>query len=321
MKSIKFRTADMAWDIAALILLPPDFDESRQYPTIVSVHPFGSCKEQTSSNVYGAALAREGFVVIAYDASYQGESGGAPRFVEDPAQRVEDISHVIDHAITLPYVDADRIGAIGVCGGGGYALSAALTEKRIKAVVGITPVNLGRLFREGFSNFDPLGALDAMAAQRTKEARGGDLQVNELLPASLDDAKRNGLTERDVFEATDCYKTPRGQKPGGATRMVFSHAQKTLTWDAFAFAETFMTQPMMVVIGQKVGAFGAYRDGMEVYGRSIASKDRQLVELEGWSHYDIYDKSEPVALALERMLPFLMRHLRISKNAKVAAAL
>lgn len=309
MKSVQIKNRDMAWHIAANILFPPNFDKNKQYPTIVSVHPFGSCKEQTSGNVYGKALAEQGFVVIPYDASFQGASGGEPRWIEDPTQRVEDISHVIDYAVTLPYADADRIGVIGVCGGGGYVLNATLTEKRIKAVVAITPVNIGRLFREGFSNYDPLGALDAIAVQRTKEARGGELQVNELLPASPDVAKANGLTERDVFEATDYYKTPRGQQPGGWTRMLFSHAQNTLGWDAFAFAEMLMTQPMMVVIGQKVGAFGAYRDGMEIYGRSTASKDRQLVSLEDWSHYDLYDKPEPVRLALDKLVPFFKTHL------------
>ncbi|MCV5289198.1 dienelactone hydrolase family protein, partial [Escherichia coli] len=119
------------------------------------------------------------------DASFQGESGGEPRWIEDPTQRVEDISRVIDYAVTLPYVNAERIGVLGVCGGGGYAINAALTEKRIKAVVSITGVNIGRLFREGFSNYDPIGVLNAMASQRTKEARGGELQINELLPASL----------------------------------------------------------------------------------------------------------------------------------------
>ena len=284
MKSVKFRNADMAWDMAALILFPPNFDDSKKYPAIITVHPFGSCKEQTSSAVYGRRLAEEGYVVIAYEASFQGESGGTPRWVEDPTQRVEDVSHVIDYAVTLPYVDENRIGALGICGGGGYILNATMTEKRIKAVVGVTPVNIGRLFREGFSQYNPLGALEAMATQRTAEARGGALQVNELLPASPDMARKSGLTERDVFEATDYYKTPRGQAPGGATRMLFSHAQNTLGWDAFAFAELLMTQPMMVVVGQKVGAFGAYRDGQEIYGRSTSSKDRQIVELPDWSH-------------------------------------
>ena len=308
-QTVSIQNHDMAWAISALVLTPANFDESKTYPTMISVHPFGSCKEQTSSSVYGKALADAGYVVIAFDASYQGQSGGTPRFIENPSQRVEDISHVIDYAVTLPYVDNERIGSIGVCGGGAYVFNSALTEKRVKAVVGITPVNLGRLFREAFTEFNPVGALEAMAAQRTAEALGGDLQVNELLPPSIEFARDNGLTERDVFEATDYYKTPRGQSEGGATRMLFSHAQKTLTWDAFAFAETLMTQPMMAVIGQKVGAFGAYRDGKEIYGKSFASKDRQLVELEDWSHYDLYDNPEPVALAMQQILPFLTKHL------------
>lgn len=308
-QTVSIQNHDMAWEISALVLTPANFDESKTYPTMISVHPFGSCKEQTSSSVYGKALAEAGYVVIAFDASYQGQSGGTPRFIENPSQRVEDISHVIDYAVTLPYVDNERIGSIGVCGGGAYVFNSALTEKRVKAVVGITPVNLGRLFREAFTEFNPLGALEAMAAQRTAEALGGDLQVNELLPPSIEFARENGLTERDVFEATDYYKTSRGQSEGGATRMLFSHAQKTLTWDAFAFAETLMTQPMMAVIGQKVGAFGAYRDGKEIYGKSFASKDRQLVELEEWSHYDLYDNPEPVALAMQQILPFLANHL------------
>ncbi|MEZ7275801.1 alpha/beta hydrolase [Pseudoalteromonas sp. 68 DY56-GL68] len=308
-QTVNIQNHDMAWAISALVLTPANFDESKTYPTMISVHPFGSCKEQTSSSVYGKALAEAGYVVIAFDASYQGQSGGTPRFIEYPSQRVEDISHVIDYAVTLPYVDNERIGSIGVCGGGAYVFNSALTEKRVKAVVGITPVNLGRLFREAFTEFNPVGALEAMAAQRTAEALGGDLQVNELLPPSIEFARDNGLTERDVFEATDYYKTSRGQSEGGATRMLFSHAQKTLTWDAFAFAETLMTQPMMAVIGQKVGAFGAYRDGKEIYGKSFASKDRQLVELEDWSHYDLYDNPEPVALAMQQILPFLTKHL------------
>lgn len=297
MQKITFRNADMAWDMSALILFPEGFNESKRYPTMISVHPFGSCKEQTSSAVYGKALAELGYVVIAFDASFQGESGGLPRYVEDPSQRVEDISRVIDYAVTLPYVDENRIGGLGICGGGGYMINSALTEKRLKAVVGITPVNLGRLFREGFSMYDPIANLEAMAAQRTAEARGSELKIDELLPPNIEFAKENGLTERDVFEATEYYKTSRGQTEGGATRMLFSHAQKTLSWDAFAFAETLLTQPVMAVVGQKVGAFGAYRDGQEIYGRSVQSKDRQLVNLENWSHYELYDHPEEIGRA------------------------
>ncbi|ENM5727022.1 alpha/beta hydrolase [Vibrio mimicus] len=310
MQKITFRNADMAWDISALVLFPKGFNESKRYPTMISVHPFGSCKEQTSSAVYGKALTELGYVVIAFDASFQGESGGFPRYVEDPSQRVEDISRVIDYAVTLPYVDENRIGGLGICGGGAYIINSALTEKRLKAVVGITPVNVGRLFREGFSMYDPIANLEAMAAQRTAEARGSELQINDLLPPSVEFAKENGLTERDVFEATEYYKTPRGQTEGGATRMLFSHAQKTLSWDAFAFAETLLTQPVMAVVGQKVGAFGAYRDGQEIYGRSVQSKDRQLVNLENWSHYELYDHPEAVSMAMDKVSAFLGTHLK-----------
>ncbi|HHX8319122.1 TPA: alpha/beta hydrolase [Vibrio alginolyticus] len=310
MQKITFRNADMAWDMSALILFPEGFNESKRYPTMISVHPFGSCKEQTSSAVYGKTLAELGYVVIAFDASFQGESGGLPRYVEDPSQRVEDISRVIDYAVTLPYVDENRIGGLGICGGGGYMINSALTEKRLKAVVGITPVNLGRLFREGFSMYDPIANLEAMAAQRTAEARGSELKIDELLPPNIEFAKENGLTERDVFEATEYYKTSRGQTEGGATRMLFSHAQKTLSWDAFAFAETLLTQPVMAVVGQKVGAFGAYRDGQEIYGRSVQSKDRQLVNLENWSHYELYDHPEAVGIAMDKVSAFLETHLK-----------
>ncbi|EJX1246156.1 alpha/beta hydrolase [Vibrio alginolyticus] len=310
MQKITFRNADMSWDMSALTLFPEGFNESKRYPTMISVHPFGSCKEQTSSAVYGKALAELGYVVIAFDASFQGESGGLPRYVEDPSQRVEDISRVIDYAVTLPYVDENRIGGLGICGGGGYMINSALTEKRLKAVVGITPVNLGRLFREGFSMYDPIANLEAMAAQRTAEARGSELKIDELLPPNIEFAKENGLTERDVFEATEYYKTSRGQTEGGATRMLFSHAQKTLSWDAFAFAETLLTQPVMAVVGQKVGAFGAYRDGQEIYGRSVQSKDRQLVNLENWSHYELYDHPEAVGIAMDKVSAFLETHLK-----------
>jgi len=124
MKTVSIRNKDMYWDIAADIHFPPNFDEKKKYPAIISAHPIGSCKEQTSGNVYGTALAKEGFVVIAFDRSFQGASGGEPRFIEDPVQAVEDFRRVTDYLVALPYVDADRIGVLGICGGGGYAVNA-----------------------------------------------------------------------------------------------------------------------------------------------------------------------------------------------------
>ena len=299
---------NLGWESAADLYLPHDFDEAKKYPAIVSTHPIGSCKDQTSGNVYAAALAKEGFVVIAFDASFQGASGGTPRFIEDPAIRVSDIRFAIDYLVTLPFVDENRIGAIGVCGGGAYTINAAMTDHRIKALTSITGVNFGRLSREAFSNFAPVTAMDAMGKQRTAEAQGADRYVIDYLPPSVEEGRKNGVTDIDVLEATEYYKTPRGQKPNGATSGLFSFNSAAMGWDAFFAAEILLTQPLMIVIGDKPGGFGAYRDGWEIYGRA-ASKDKHIVVAEGWSHYDLYDKAEPVNFALASVVPFFKEHL------------
>jgi len=308
MESVKIRNKDMYWDIAADIHFPPDFDKSKKYPAIISAHPIGSCKEQTSGNVYGTALAKEGFIVIAFDASFQGASGGEPRFIEDPTLRVEDFRHVADYLVTLPYVDEDRIAVLGICGGGGYSINAAMTERRIKAVGTVTGANYGRLFREGFTGYNPIGALEAMAKQRTAEACGMELHVDDLLPPSVLEGLKRGITDIDVLEATDYYRTARGQKPLGLNRSLLSHQAAAVGWDAFHLAEVLLTQPLMVIVGDKVGGFGAYRDGCEIIGRA-ASKKKELVIVQGWSHYDLYDKPEPVRQALAKLIPFYKENL------------
>ncbi|MFD6196523.1 alpha/beta hydrolase [Mycobacteriaceae bacterium NPDC060252] len=302
------RVKALYWDIAADIYFPPGFEQSKKYPAIISAHPIGSCKEQTSGNVYGAALADEGFVVIAFDASFQGASGGEPRFIEDPSFRVQDFSYVIDYLVTLPYVDEGRIGVLGICGGGGYAINATLTERRIKAVGTVTGVNYGRLMNEAFSSYSPLVALESMADQRTAEARSADLRVDDVLPPSPEEAAHAGITEIDTVEATEYYRSPRGQKPHGVNRSLFSRQATAVGWDAFHGAEVLLTQPLLVVVGDKPGAFGAYRDGHEIIRRA-ASKNKEIVVVPGWSHYDLYDKPEPVSQALAKLIPFFTRNL------------
>ncbi|HDS5251399.1 TPA: alpha/beta hydrolase, partial [Escherichia coli] len=222
--------------------------------------------------------------------------------------RVKDFSIVVDYLTTLPYVDAGRIGVLGICGGGGYAINAAMTERRIKAIGTVTGANYGRLMREGFTAFNPIGALEAMAQQRTDEANGAKLRVDDLLPSSPEAALEAGLTEIDLFEATEYYRSPRGCAPNGVNRSLFSHQTVAVGWDAFHLAEVLLTQPLMVVVGDRVGAFGAYRDGCEIIGRA-ASKHKELVVVEGYSHYDLYDKPEPVKQALDKLIPFYKTHL------------
>lgn len=305
---VTFRNPDMFWDIAADLYLPPDFDESTAYPTIVAAHPIGSCKEQTAGNVYATALAAAGFVVIAFDASFQGESGGSPRRLEDPSQRVEDFSRVVDYLVTLPYVDADRIGVLGVCGGGGYSWAAAKSEKRFKAVASMTGVNWGRLSRDNAAQAGgPLAALADVASQRTAEARGdAETAVNGALPPSAEVAQQIG--DIDVIEAYDYYCTPRAQHPHGTATFDIAHGAAVMAWDAFHLADQLLDQPLLVVVGDKKGAFGAYGDGHEIYERA-ASEDKELLVLEDVSHYDLYDQPNGAGKGLEAAIPFFQKHL------------
>ncbi|KAF3387222.1 putative protein YcjY [Penicillium rolfsii] len=297
----------VAWEIAANIHFPPSFDKKKKYPAMLSAHPIGSCKEQTSGNIYGKAMAEAGFVVVAFDASFQGASGGSPRFVENPEFRVSDFRYVVDYIQTLPYVDHERIGVLGICGGGGYAFNAAMTDYRLKCCVGVTPVNFGRISREAFGEYNPAGSLEKMAKQRTLEAQGADRFVMNFLPPTVDEAKK-ATTDVDITEATEYYKTKRGQAEFGCTSALFSFNSAALAWDAFGFAEKLMTRPFIAVVGDKVGGFGAYRDANEIYARA-ASTEKKLLVLPGVSHYMLYDKPEAVTPALAEILPFLKKHL------------
>lgn len=137
--------------MSAVVNVPDGFDQNRKYPAIVVSHPGGGVKEQTAGT-YAKKLADQGFVTIAYDASYQGESTGQPRQLENPHIRTEDVSAVIDYLTTLPYVDSDRIGAMGICAGAGYTANAAINDRRIKAVGTVSLVNIGQMFRNGWDN-------------------------------------------------------------------------------------------------------------------------------------------------------------------------
>ncbi len=301
-KSVKFRA--LYWDIAADLLFPPDFDENKKYPTIISTHPIGSCKEQTSGNVYGQAFADAGFLVLVPDASFQGESGGEPRFIEDPSLRVEDYSYACDYLVTLPFVDEKRIGVLGICGAGGYSINATMKERRIKAIATVTGANYGRVMRE-FG--DPIANLEAIAEQRTAEARGAALRVDQGLYPTYEIAKEAGA-DIDLLEATEYYRTSRGESVNGVNKTLFSHNAAAIAWDAYNLAEKLLTQPLLVIVGSKPGAFGAYRDGFEIVRRA-ASKKKELVVVEGWSHYDLYDKPEPVKVALDKLIPFYKENL------------
>ena len=223
MKKEKAFFKNRNFKVAGILFFPDDFDPSKKYPALVATHPGGGVKEQVSS-LYGGKLADRGYVVLAFDASHQGESGGEPRFLEDPFARVEDIRCAIDFLVTLPYVDEERIGAFGVCAGGGYSVSAAQTEHRIKAVAGISAWDVGDSSRNGvgriFTEEDTQKLLDEVARQRTREARGEPPLYVGYVPNSADEFTDE--TPAIQREACEYYRTPRAAHPNSPNKMLFT---------------------------------------------------------------------------------------------------
>ncbi len=307
MRSVTFK--NKAWDVAANLHVPASLDEAKTYPAIVVAHPISSCKEQTAA-IYAAKLAEIGYVCLAFDASTQGASGGLGRYLEDPATRVEDFRCAADYLVTLPYVDEGRIGVLGVCGGGGYAVNAAMTERRFKAVGTVVGANYGRLCREGDLSPDAaIRALEGISAQRTAEARGAEPALTTYIPQSKTQLESYGIKDVDVVEAVGYYTTQRGQQPGSPNKLNVVSTGAAFTWDAFHLAETLLTQPLQIIVGGgKAGAFGSYRDGFELFNRARSGKKNILV-VPGATHYDLYDKPDCVDRAVAKLNEFYGENL------------
>ena len=297
--------------LSALVHFPEGFDESRLYPAIVVTHPGGGVTEQTAGT-YAARLAAEGFVTIAYDASYQGESGGEPRQLENPHVRTEDISAVIDHLTTLPYVDRDRIGAMGICAGGGYTANAAIHDRRIKAVATVSAVNIGAMFRNGWDNnvadADALPALQFGSDARTADAGSSESTTIPLAPLREEDAPNEEL--RQAWEYYHTERAQRGTAPGYATARSLT---QLIAYDAYFKAEAFLTQPLLIVAGSAAGSKWMSDDLLE----RAASQDKRMHVVEGANHMDLYDGEPQLDEALSVLAPFFARGLA---EAKATAA-
>ncbi|MFE3451968.1 alpha/beta hydrolase [Nonomuraea sp. NPDC059194] len=289
--------------MAGNLYLPKDFDPRGSYAAIVTVHPGGGVKEQTAG-LYASKLAEQGFVALAYDASHQGDSGGEPHFLEDPAARVEDVRAAVDHLQTLGFVDPERIGVLGVCAGGGYAVNATMTDHRVKAITTVSAVNIGSGYRKGWYGTDPDSAavptLDAAARQRTAEAKGAETAYIPYVPVDPDED-----TPRDLVEAHDYYLTPRAQHPNAQNKKIFTRSiSKIFAFDAFHLVEDLLTQPILMVAGSEAGSLW---HTTELHAKVRSPK--RLVIVEGGAHMDFYDVPKYVERAVEEATPFFKENL------------
>lgn len=307
MKTVTFK--NRTWDMAGDLHFPKDFDKSLKYPALVVAHPISSCKEQTAA-IYAAGLAEAGYVCLAFDASTQGASGGPGRYLEDPALRVEDFRAAADYLTTLGFVDGNRIGVLGICGGGGYAANASMTERRFKAVGTIVAANYGRLCREGDLSPDAaLKAMEGVCAQRTAEAHGTAAAITSYIPQSEKQLTSCDIKDVDVVEAVDYYTTPRGQKPGSPNKLNVVSTGAAFSWDAFHLVDRLLTQPLQVIVGGgQPGIFGSYRDGFELFDKARSEK-KNIFVVPGATHYDLYDKPEYTSQAIAKLKEFYGAYL------------
>ncbi|MDG9927554.1 MULTISPECIES: alpha/beta hydrolase [unclassified Pseudomonas] len=284
--------------LAAVIHQPAGFDASKQYPIIVVAHPGGGVKEQ-ASGLYAQKLAEQGLLAIAFDASYQGESTGVPRQLENPY-----ISAVVDYLTTLPYVDAARIGAMGICAGAGYTANAAINDRRIKAVGTVSAVNIGQMFRNGWENTvkdaDALSYIEHGSQARSSDAKSAELATLPLAPMREEDAPNEELRE-----AWEYYHTPRAQHPNAPGFMTARSLPQIITYDAYHKAEAFLTQPLQIVAGTQAGSKWMSDDLLA----RAASSDKSMHLIEGANHMSLYDKQPYVDETVAVLTQFFQTRL------------
>ncbi|MFZ6770106.1 alpha/beta hydrolase [Undibacterium sp. Di26W] len=297
-KTVSF--VNKAVEISGHLHLPDNFREDEKYPALVGIHPAGGVKEQTIG-LYARRLAAHGFVVVVYDSSYQGASGGEPRLLEDPATRVEDARCAADFLTTLPYVDTERMGVFGVCAGGGYALAVAQTERRFKAVAGVSATPMGEaarsMFGQAISAGELIQTLEATAMPRTAQARGGEVVYAPFVPERQEDINEN--TPTMLREGYDYYRTPRGQHPNSKGRFLLTSLDKMFAFSTFNLIPTLLTQPMLLIVGSnadtKIFSEQAY---------ALSNGPKELFVIDGATHIALYDVPEYVDQVVPKLASF-----------------
>jgi uncharacterized protein len=251
--------------------------------------PFGAVKEQ-SSGLYAQTMAERGFVALAFDPSFTGESSGQPRNVASPDINTEDFSAAVDFLGLLPGVDRARIGILGICGWGGMALSAAAIDKRVKAVAASTMYDMTRVISKGYNDSVTLeqraATLDQLGQQRWKDAEKGRPAYGPVMN------ELKGGEPRFLADYHDYYRTPRGFHP----RAVNSNA----SW-AITSSLSFMKAPLLANIAEIAPRPVLLIHGAEAHSRyfsetayEAAAEPKELVVVPGASHTDLYDRTDKI---------------------------
>lgn len=262
-------------------------------PAIAVSGPFGAVKEQ-ASGLYAQTMAENGFIALAFDPSFTGESGGHPRHVASPDINTEDFSAAVDYLITLPQVDADKIGIIGICGFGGMGLNAAAMDTRIKATVTSTMYDMSRVNANGY--FDSQNAeqryhlREQLNAQRTADAKSGTYAVAPGLPDTL-----SGDEPQFVKDYYGYYKTPRGYHP----RSINSTGGWNMTSSLSFINMPILTysneikNAVLMIHGEKAHSRYFSEDAF----KRLTGNNKRLMIIPDANHVDLYDNKDKIPFA------------------------
>ncbi|MDO4888066.1 MAG: alpha/beta hydrolase [Actinomycetaceae bacterium] len=291
-------------EIAGDLYQPKDLDESTAHPAVVIGPPHSAVKEQ-APGVYANALAQRGFVALAFDPSFNGESGGKARRVTSPEIFAEDFSAGVDFLGSLPYVDRRRIGVIGICGSGGFALSAARVDTRIRAVVTSAMYDISGVSRDGWQNTmtdtERRERVEALSEQRWKDVDAGAAEVIRYFPEEPADAVPEGL-DPIASEFFEFYGTTRGRHPRAAGGFTTTSWQAHINFGALRHLEDIAPRPILLVTGDR--AHSRYFSD-EVYEQAPGPKE--LIVVEGARHIDLYDDTD--LIPFDAIADFLTNNL------------
>ncbi|MDM3386918.1 alpha/beta hydrolase [Citrobacter braakii] len=282
--------------IAANVYTPANYDPAKKYPAVVVAHPNGGVKEQVAG-LYAQRLAEQGYITITADAAYQGASGGMPRSVDKPANRIEDIHGMADYISQYPGVDTSRLGLLGICGGGGYSLVAAETDQRFKSIATISMFNSGLVRHNGFqdSQLDTIQQrLQQASDARAQEASGGEVLYSG--DANLTDeqiAKLPFALYRQGYE----YYWKTHAHPNSTFKYTTSSLLDLMSFDVTDHIN-LINKPLLMIAGTKADTLYMTEDA---FAKATGTKDKELFLIDGATHIETYWIPEYVDKALQKL--------------------
>ncbi|EPP1031333.1 alpha/beta hydrolase [Cronobacter turicensis] len=278
------------------LFMPKEMNQHARNPAIIIGHPMGAVKEQ-SSNLYAQKLAEQGFVTLAIDLSFWGESEGQPRNAVSPDIYAEDFSAAVDYLGTRPFVDKNRIGVLGICGSGSFVISAAKIDPRMKAIATVSMYDMGSANRNALHHSltpeQRQKIIADAAAQREVEFTGGETRYTSGTVHKIDE--NTSAIEKEFY---DFYRTPRGEfTPKGSTPALTTHPTLTsnvkfMNFYPFNDIETISPRPMLFITGDQAHSKEFSEDA---YRRAAQPKELYIVPNAG--HVDLYDRTDLIPFA------------------------